>query len=195
MQDDATPLLDVQRMSRRFGGSVANADESISVAQGEIVGLIGPNGAGKSTLFNVIAGSLPASQGTSSSYGADVTAQPTQRAARSGLRGRSRSSRSSRIDDGPRQCRLSVPSFGPAAPTTRAATPTRCSHLPNSTTWADAPAHELTPAEKRRLEVARALATSPKLLLLDEVMTGLTPMEARNGVDLVRRIRDTGSPC
>jgi branched-chain amino acid transport system ATP-binding protein len=57
---------------------------------------------------------------------------------------------------------------------------------------ADAPAHELTPSEKRRLEVARALATGPKLLLLDEVMTGLTPTEAQKGVDLVRRIRDTG---
>ena len=57
---------------------------------------------------------------------------------------------------------------------------------------ADAAANELTPSEKRRLEVARALATGPKLLLLDEVMTGLTPMEARKGVDLVRRIRDTG---
>ena len=57
---------------------------------------------------------------------------------------------------------------------------------------ADATANELTPSEKRRLEVARALATGPKLLLLDEVMTGLTPTEARTGVDLVRRIRDTG---
>jgi branched-chain amino acid transport system ATP-binding protein len=58
---------------------------------------------------------------------------------------------------------------------------------------AEALANELTPAEKRRLEIARALATAPKLLLLDEVLTGLTPAEAHNGVDLVRRIRDRGA--
>jgi branched-chain amino acid transport system ATP-binding protein len=58
---------------------------------------------------------------------------------------------------------------------------------------AEALANELTPAEKRRLEIARALATAPKLLLLDEVLTGLTPAEAHNGVDLVRRIRDRGT--
>ena len=57
---------------------------------------------------------------------------------------------------------------------------------------ADVPASELIPSEKRRLEVARALATEPKLLLLDEVLTGLTPLEAQTGVELVRRVRETG---
>ena len=70
------PLLEVQHMSRRFGGLVANVDVSMGVAPGEIVGLIGPNGAGKSTLFNVIAGSLPATEGTVVFDGTDVTALP-----------------------------------------------------------------------------------------------------------------------
>ena len=72
---------------------------------------------------------------------------------------------------------------------------TRCSTSRRSAGGRRRPASELTPPEKRRLEVARALATEPKLLLLDEVLTGLTPMEARLGVELVRRVRERVSPC
>jgi branched-chain amino acid transport system ATP-binding protein len=163
----------------------------MSVAQGEIVGLIGPNGAGKSTLFNVIAGALPSSTGTIVFDGADVTALPAAARCALGIARtfqvvRSFESmsvvdnvmvgalvRSRRIDDARRTAHTVL-------------TMTGLDHRAN------APADQLTPSEKRRLEVARALATGPKLLLLDEVMTGLTPMEARRGVDLVRRIRDTG---
>jgi branched-chain amino acid transport system ATP-binding protein len=185
------PLLDVQHMSRRFGGLVANADVSMSVLQGEIVGLIGPNGAGKSTLFNVIAGSLPASQGTVVFDGTDVTAQPTTARCALGIARTFQVVRSfesmSVIDNVIVGALVRTRSTYDARRNAhKVLTFTKLDHR------ADAPAHELTPAEKRRLEVARALATSPKLLLLDEVMTGLTPMEARDGVDLVRRIRDTG---
>ena len=185
------PLLDVQHMSRRFGGLVANADVSMSVAQGEIVGLIGPNGAGKSTLFNVIAGSLPASQGTVVFDGADVTALPATARCALGIARTFQVARSfesmSVVDNVIVGALVRTPSTHDAR---------RNAHqvltFANLDYRADAPANELTPSEKRRLEVARALATGPKLLLLDEVMTGLTPMEARQGVDLVRRIRDTG---
>jgi branched-chain amino acid transport system ATP-binding protein len=184
-------LLDVRHMSRRFGGLVANDDVSMSVASGEIVGLIGPNGAGKSTLFNVIAGSLPSSTGTVVFDGADVTALPA--AARCAL-GIARTFQVVRSFES-----MSVIDNVIVGALVR----TRSTHdarrnaykvlaFANLDHRADAAANELTPSEKRRLEVARALATSPKLLLLDEVMTGLTPMEARDGVDLVRRIRDTG---
>jgi branched-chain amino acid transport system ATP-binding protein len=185
------PLLEVQHMSRRFGGLDANADVSMSVAQGEIVGLIGPNGAGKSTLFNVIAGSLPVSEGTVVFDGADVTALPaTARCARGIARTFQvvRSFESMSVVDNV--------IVGALVRTRSTYDARRDAHKVLAFTdldhRADAPAHELTPSEKRRLEVARALATNPKLLLLDEVMAGLTPMEARKGVDLVRRIRDTG---
>ncbi len=186
-----SPLLDVQHMSRRFGGLVANADVSMSVAPGEIVGLIGPNGAGKSTLFNVIAGSLPSSTGTVVFDGADVTALPAAARCALGIARTFQVVRSfesmSVIDNVVVGALVRTRSTYDARRNAhRVLTFTKLDHR------ADAPAHELTPAEKRRLEVARALATSPKLLLLDEVMTGLTPMEAREGVDLVRRIRDTG---
>ena len=185
------PLLQVQNMSRWFGGLAANADVSMSVGQGEIVGLIGPNGAGKSTLFNVIAGSLPSSQGTIVFDGANITrlAAPARCAlgiARTFQVVRSFESMSV-IDN---------VIVGALVRTRSTSDARRNAHkvlaFTNLDHRANAPAHELTPSEKRRLEVARALATGPKLLMLDEVMTGLTPMEARNGVDLVRRIRDTG---
>jgi branched-chain amino acid transport system ATP-binding protein len=184
-------LLDVRHMSRWFGGLVANDDVSMSVAQGEIVGLIGPNGAGKSTLFNVIAGSLPSSKGTVVFDGADVTALPA--AARCAL-GIARTFQVVRSFES-----MSVIDnviVGALVRTRSTHDARRNAHevlaFANLDHRADAAANELTPSEKRRLEVARALATGPKLLLLDEVMTGLTPMEARKGADLVRRIRDSG---
>jgi branched-chain amino acid transport system ATP-binding protein len=184
-------LLEVRHMSRWFGGLVANDDVSMSVAQGEIVGLIGPNGAGKSTLFNVIAGSLPSSKGTVVFDGGDVTALPA--AARCAL-GIARTFQVVRSFES-----MSVIDnviVGALVRTRSTHDARRNAHevlaFANLDHRADAAANELTPSEKRRLEVARALATGPKLLLLDEVMTGLTPVEARTGVDLVRRIRDTG---
>ena len=186
-----TSLLDVRHMSRWFGGLVANDDVSMSVAQGEIVGLIGPNGAGKSTLFNVIAGSVPSSKGTVVFDSADVTALPA--AARCAL-GIARTFQVVRSFES-----MSVIDNVIVGALVRTRSPhdaRRNAHevlaFANLDHRADAAANELTPSEKRRLEVARALATGPKLLLLDEVMTGLTPLEARTGVDLVRRIRDTG---
>jgi len=184
-------LLEVRHMSRWFGGLVASDDVSMSVAQGEIVGLIGPNGAGKSTLFNVIAGSLPSSKGTVVFDGADVTALPAAARCALGI-GRTfqvvRSFESMSVIDNVL--------VGALVRTRSTHDARRNAHevlaFANLDDRADAAAYELTPSEKRRLEVARALATGPKLLLLDEVMTGLTPMEARTGIDLVRRIRDTG---
>jgi branched-chain amino acid transport system ATP-binding protein len=185
------PLLDVQHVSRRFGGLIANVDVSMCVAPGEIVGLIGPNGAGKSTLFNVIAGSLPASEGAVAFDGADITALPAAARCARGIARTFQVVRSfesmSVIDNVIVGALVRAPRIDDARRNAyKALAFANLDHL------ADAVANELTPSEKRRLEVARALATGPKLLLLDEVMTGLTPMEARMGVDLVRRIRDIG---
>ena len=189
------PLLDVRRMSRWFGGLVANDDVSMSVAQGEIVGLIGPNGAGKSTLFNVIAGSLPSSKGTVVFDGADVTALPAVARCALGIARTFQVVRSfesmSVIDNVIVGALVRTRSTHDARRNAR-----KVLAFANLDHRADATANQLTPSEKRRLEVARALGTGPKLLLLDEVLTGLTPMEAREGVDLVRRAYETPvSPC
>jgi branched-chain amino acid transport system ATP-binding protein len=186
-----TALLETRSVTQRFSGLVANSDVSISVGRGEIVGLIGPNGAGKSTLFNLIAGVFSPTEGSIWFDGHDVTRLPAAERCRRGV-GRTfqvvRSFetmtvidnvivgslvRSTHMRDARRKAREVLDFTGLAA-------------------RAEVPASELVPAEKRRLEVARALATSPKLLLLDEVLTGLTPAEAQTGVELVRRVRDTG---
>jgi branched-chain amino acid transport system ATP-binding protein len=186
-----TALLETRAVTQRFSGLVANSGVSISVGRGEIVGLIGPNGAGKSTLFNLIAGVFPPTEGAIWFDGHDVTRLPAAERCRRGV-GRTFQVvksfetmtvidnvivgslvRSMHMREARRKAQEVLEFTGLAA-------------------RADVLASDLVPAEKRRLEVARALATSPKLLLLDEVLTGLTPAEAQTGVELVRRVRDTG---
>ena len=186
-----TVLLETRGIWQRFGGLVANSDVSISVGRGEIVGLIGPNGAGKSTLFNLIAGVYTPSQGSIILNGEDVT----------GL------SAAERCERGVGRTFQVVKSFetmtvidnvivGALIRTTVMREARRKAHevleFCGLATRADTLASQLIPSEKRRLEVARALATEPKLLLLDEVLTGLTPIEAQTGVELVRKVRATG---
>src|ERR1700722_704862 len=186
-----TALLETKGVWQRFGGLIANSDISISVGRGEIVGLIGPNGAGKSTLFNLIAGVLPPTQGSILFDGEDVTALPAAERCQRGI------ARTFQV----------VKSFetmtvidnvivGSLVRTTVMREARRKAHevleFAGLAGRADVPASELIPSEKRRLEVARALATEPKLLLLDEVLTGLTPIEAQTGVELVRKVRATG---
>lgn len=184
-------LLEVRNVTRRFGGLVANSDVSLVVEEGEILGLIGPNGAGKSTLFNLIAGLYPPTSGSIVFAGEEITrlAAPARCAlgiARTFQVVRSFNSMSV-VENvvvgalmrhaGAREARQKA---------------LETLELTGLLARADAPAVALTPPEKRRLEIARALATEPKLLLLDEALAGLTPAEAREGVELVRHIRERG---
>ena len=186
-----TALLETRGVTQRFSGLVANSDVTISVGRGEIVGLIGPNGAGKSTLFNLIAGVFPPTEGAIWFDGQDVTRLPPAERCRRGL-GRTfqvvKSFETMTVIDNV--------IVGSLMRTTHMREARRKAQEVLEFTGlagrADVLASDLVPAEKRRLEVARALSTSPKLLLLDEVLTGLTPAEAQTGVELVRRVRDTG---
>ena len=187
----SVPLLETRSVWQRFGGLIANSDISMSVEPGEIVGLIGPNGAGKSTLFNLIAGVLPPTQGSIWFNGEDVTHLPAAERCQRGI------ARTFQV----------VKSFetmsvidnvivGALIRTTVMREARRKAHevleFAGIAHRADKLARDLIPSEKRRLEVARALATEPKLLLLDECLTGLTPIEAQTGVELVRKVRETG---
>lgn len=185
------PLVTCRSVTRRFDGLVANDSIDLDVKRGEILGLIGPNGAGKSTLFNLIAGAFPVSFGVIEFDGRDIT--PLSAADRCDL-GIARTYQVPRSFDSMSVVEnVTVGAFVryPGVLQARAKALDVLDYV-GLAAHADASAADLTPPQKRRLEVARALATEPKLLLLDEVLTGLTPSEAAAGVDLIRKVRETG---
>jgi len=164
---------------------------SIDVRAGEILGLIGPNGAGKSTLFNAIAGVRKPTQGRIVYQGRDVTDLGAPERCAQGIARTFQVVKSFETMSVVENVMVGAFQRTPHARDARE----RARKVLDFTGLAareNAMANELTPPEKRRLEVARALATEPKLLLLDEAMTGLTPAEARQGVELVRIIRERG---
>jgi branched-chain amino acid transport system ATP-binding protein len=186
-------LLTLDGVSKSFGGVVALHGFSLSLSEGEHVGLLGPNGAGKTTLFNLIAGSLRADSGSITFRGVAIDSLGPHRRTSMGI------SRSFQI---PRPFTnmtvlenvVAGAIFGGGASGTEARQ--KAEALLKSVSLhakAHLPAGSLTLAEQRRLEFARALATSPRLLLLDEVMAGLSPVERASMADLLNRIsKDEG---
>ncbi|HTH34367.1 MAG TPA: ABC transporter ATP-binding protein [Xanthobacteraceae bacterium] len=186
-----TTLLRIENIAKRFGGLRAVDQVAFDVMSGCITALIGPNGAGKTTLFSLIAGFLPPDQGRIVYDGADVTGEPPHRLARRGI-GRtfqivkpfagltvreniavgSHLSRSRRAD-----------ALAAAGDVARAV---------GLSAQLDQSAATLTVAGRKRLELARALAIEPKLLLLDEVLAGLNPSEIRDMVPVIRDIAGRG---
>ena len=187
----AEPLLSVEGVSRRFGGLLAVNAASLSADAGHIAALIGPNGAGKTTLFSLISGFLKPSAGKVRYAGHDVTGEPPHRLARRGIA---------------RTFQIVQPFAGlsvrdnilvgaylrhPA----RAAALELAEQVGRDVglgDMLDRPAHALTVAGRKRLELARALATGPKLLLLDEVLAGLNPSEIRDVVPVIRALSASG---
>jgi ABC-type branched-subunit amino acid transport system ATPase component len=187
----AEPLLRVAQVSKRFGGLLALDRASFTAEAGRITALIGPNGAGKTTLFAIITGFLPPSEGRVAYDGADITGEPTHRLARRGIA---------------RTFQIVQPFAGLTvreniAVGTHLSRPARSEALAAAGDIAcavgldellDRPATTLTVAGRKRLELARALAIEPRLLLLDEVLAGLNPSEIRDMVPVMRAIRDRG---
>ena len=180
-------LLRVEASTKRFGGLVANRDVSLTIDAGEIVGLIGPNGAGKTTLFSCVSGYLHPDDGRIVFDGVDVTHTRPERICRLGV---ARTWQVVRAFG--RMTALENVVCGALQRTNRVSEArARALELLAFTELhgrADMPAATLTLADKKRLEIARALATGPRLLLLDEAMSGLTPLETTAAVQLVRRI-------
>ena len=188
---DAAPVLELDRVTKRFGGLTAVSGVSLRVAAGEILGIIGPNGAGKTTLFNVISGYYRPESGRILFAGHDVTGQPPHAICRLGLT---------------RTFQLVKP-FGNLSvldnvmigaltrlPTVSSARleAERVVETCGLAAHAVGQARTLPIGLRKRLEVARALATRPRVLLLDEVMAGLNPTELAGMVELIRRLHADG---
>ena len=187
------PLLAARRIGRNFGGLAAVSELSFEVEQGEIFAIIGPNGAGKTTTLNLLSGLLPVSTGTIHLEGSDITNLPSYQRCHLGL-GRAFQVVQPFPEMTVEENVMVGALFGdrtvmPGEARRRAAAALERTGL---TPFRMAPAEDLNLLQEKRLEIARALATSPKLLLLDEVMAGLRPAEARIAVDLVKSVRDDG---
>ena len=187
----AEPLLRVDGVSKRFGGLLAVDNVSLSIQSGRITALIGPNGAGKTTLFAMISGFLTPSNGRIHHRGEDITGVPPYRLARRGIARTFQIVRPfagltvhENIAIGAHLSRRSRTAAREAA--------AQVAQLVGLAELLDKPAASLTVAGRKRLELARALATEPGLLLLDEVLAGLNPSELAAMVPTIRAIADRG---
>ncbi|EAQ02106.1 branched-chain amino acid ABC transporter, ATP-binding protein [Pseudooceanicola batsensis HTCC2597] len=184
-------MLDIRNVTKRFGGLTAVDDVTLSVEKGQILGLIGPNGAGKTTLFNVIAGTFPATEGEVQFKGERIDGKRADETCVMGL------ARTFQIPHvftsmtvgetimiGAFLRQRSIPLVRKKAEGVALAV--------GLADRFDTPTASLTTAERKRLEVARALATEPDMILLDEVMAGLNPTEVNRMLELVSDLRDGG---
>lgn len=187
-------LLESNRVTKMFGGLAAVSEVSFSLLEGEVLGLIGPNGAGKTTLFNLISGVTPVSHGTFKFGGHDITRKSIAHRCHLGI---ARTFQTGKLFSSmtARENVYIAILFGKKGRKNNAKAYKDTIDLlefVGLTSKADQLAKDLTLAAQHRLEIARALATNPRVLLLDEVLAGLTPTEVAQGVDLVRRIRAKG---
>lgn len=197
MKDVETPvdqavLLQAAGLGKSFGANRVLHDVSFDVRPGEVLGILGPNGAGKTTLFNVISGDLRADSGTITFDGAELGREPPFRRAQMGI------GRTYQIPlpyDGMTTFENLLVAASFAGRKRESAAYDHCAQVLRDCELggkANKMAGTLTLLDRKRLELARALASQPKLLLLDEIAGGLTNEEGRDLVALVRRIRDSG---
>ena len=180
-------LLEARGIVQQFGSFRAVDGADLSVAAGEIIGLIGPNGAGKSTFFNALAGERAPTAGTITFEGQDITRASPEAHARLGI------ARSFQVPVTFEDNNVLVGAFlrhksrrSAEASVREVLAFTGLDHLAHTR------AGSLGTPGRKRLEIARALATGPRLLLLDEALAGLTPTEVRAAIELVRRIGKAG---
>src|SRR5690348_456852 len=200
------PILRVEGVTKRFGGLVAVDNVSFEVNEGEVFALIGPNGAGKTTLFNCVTGFYQPTFGTVTFQGRDITGFPPHRTAKAGI---ARTFQNIRLFDYMsaldnvrlgHHCRMRSKLWDSLfkTPFERREERQITEHsmelleLVGLGRQADSYARNLAYGQQRRLEIARALATDPKLLLLDEPAAGFTPQEKAQLMELVEKVRQQG---
>ena len=185
-------MLDVEKVTKQIGGMTVLSDVSLSVGKGEIVGVVGPNGAGKTTLFNIITGISRPTRGAVSFGGEDITALTPEEICRRGI------AKTFQIAHcfpnlTARESVMVGAIFGTDGAASSAGAREESERIlgfvgfPGEKT--DTPVRNLNVVELKRVQLARALASKPRLLLFDELMTGLTPAESKDSVELVKKIR------
>ncbi len=186
-------VLSVQNLGKTFGGLAAVADLDVEVSEGEILAIIGPNGAGKTTTLNMMSGLLMPSRGRVTLKGQDITQADPATRCHAGL-GRAFQVVQPFPEMTVEENVLVGALFGKAGVGEAKGRELTRDALERSGLMhvKDTPAEELTLLQEKRLEIARALATQPDVLLLDEVMAGLRPAEAKEAVALVRSVRESG---
>jgi len=186
-----SPFFEIRNLTKVFGGLAAISNVSFTVRQGEIVGLIGPNGAGKTTIFNCINNYFPITSGDILFKGKSIKGLKTHQICRMGI-GRTFQvvkplARLTVLENVTASafCRVNTV----AAARQKALNVLEFCHLSEQQ---DKPAKSLPIGGRKRLEIARALATKPELLLLDETAAGLNSGELDEAIDLIKKIRDSG---
>jgi len=187
-------LLEVEKLSKSFGGLMAVHELDVAVSEGEILGLIGPNGSGKTTLFNLITGFLKPDSGRVKFKGEDITGLKPHRVCETGIARTFQLVKPfAKLTAVENVMVGRVYSRNPAQSLKQAGAEAReILDFVGLRDKADVVAHSLTLLNRKKLELARALATKPHLLLLDEIMAGLNPAETEAAMELVQNIRDSG---
>ena len=185
------PILEVREITKKFGNLVANENVSFTIGEREIVSLIGPNGAGKTTLFNSISGFYPPTSGSVFFEGKDITGLPSYEVCRLGL------TRTFQIVQTLKEMTVEENVMTGAFLHTRSTRAARASageilEMVGMSGKRDILGGSLTIVDKKRLEIARALATKPKLLMLDECMAGLNQTEIKDVMNLCLKLRENG---
>ncbi len=188
-------MLDVGKVTKLIGGMTILSDVSLSVGKSEIVGVVGPNGAGKTTLFNIITGISRPTRGAVSFEGEDITALPPEQICRKGI---AKTFQIARSFPGltARDSVMVGAIFGCDEPMAMKDAAELSAETLDFVGFpaekADTLVRNLNVVELKRVQLARALASKPRLLLFDELMTGLTPSESNDSVELVKKIRGQG---
>ncbi len=187
-------ILEGQGIIKNFGGLSALTNVNFHIDRGEILGLIGPNGAGKTTLFNLISGSLPSTSGTIKFKGENITGMKPNRICRKGI---ARTFQLVKLFGNMTVLEniLLGGLFGPSNSVPKSHTKRECLELlefVGLSEMQESLAKDLTIINQKRLEVTRALATKPELLMLDEFMAGLTATEVVLAIGLIKKIHEQG---
>ena len=186
-------LLKLDRVTKRFGGLVAVNEVSLEIEQGELIGIVGPNGSGKTTLYNLISGIYHPDEGRVFFEGRDITDLPPYERAHLGIARTFQISRpfgSATVRENVAVGALFGTLHGQIGVEEAMEVADRYIELVGLTPERDKPAGALTPVEKKLMEIARALAMRPKLLLMDEAMAGMHPRDIDKLVAFLRKVRD-----